>query len=137
MEWTWYLCLMRTKTGSLVLISAFLLAEACGQGPKALQPARFAEKAGASTSIVIDVRTAEEFKEGHLPNAVNIDWFSDDFEDKAKQLNKSATLLVYCKSGSRSAAAAKKLRKLEYNPVYELDGGIDKWQEARLPVVKE
>lgn len=128
---------MRVKTSSLLLLSVFNLAEACSQGPNALPPARFAEKAGDATSIVIDVRTPEEFKEGHLPNARNIDWLSDDFEASVKQLEKSTTLLVYCKSGGRSAAAAVKLRGLGYNPVYELEGGIEDWKIAKLPVVKD
>lgn len=87
--------------------------------------------------MVIDVRTPGEFKEGHLANAHNIDWLSDDFEASVKKLDKSTTLLVYCKSGGRSAAAAVKLRGLGYNPVYELEGGIEDWKRAKLPVVKD
>lgn len=84
---------------------------------------------------VLDVRTPAEFNSGHLDKAINIDIKSDQFESKAEQLDKSKTVLIYCLAGSRSASAAKILRKKGF-VVQELKGGISAWQEEGLPVVK-
>ncbi len=82
---------------------------------------------------VIDVRTPDEFFKGHLPNAVNIDWNGDDFENRISALDKTKPVFVYCLSGARSAAAAEKMRAESFVQVYELAGGIMKWRGAGLP----
>lgn len=77
--------------------------------------------------IVIDVRTQEEFDEGHIKNAILI----PDYEipQKAADIlpDKNAAILVYCRSGRRSAAAGKELIKLGYKNVYDF-GGILDWK---------
>ncbi|MBS1773330.1 MAG: thioredoxin [Bacteroidetes bacterium] len=83
--------------------------------------------------ILIDVRTPEEYMGGHIKDAVNIDWNGDSFEDKASNLDKSKPVFVYCLAGSRSAAAAEQLRKMGFNHVYELKGGILKWRAEGFP----
>ncbi|HTO15514.1 MAG TPA: rhodanese-like domain-containing protein [Edaphocola sp.] len=87
---------------------------------------------------LVDVRTPEEFANGHLPNALNIDWRNDVFELKASQLlNKEMPIYVYCLSGSRSASAAKSLRANGFRNVIELKGGILAYRSAGLPEVTE
>ncbi len=98
------------------------------------------EKAIADTAKVIrlDVRTAEEFAEGHIAGACNIDVQSGDFDSKTVgMLPKSGkTIAVYCRSGRRSKKAAGILAGQGFN-VIELDSGFLGWAGAGKPVVKE
>lgn len=81
--------------------------------------------------VLVDVRTPEEFKEGHLKGAINIDVKdSINFMKKAiEQLPKNKTVMVYCRSGRRSAMAAGKLAAEGYF-VFNLEGGYKAWTEA-------
>ncbi len=99
-----------------------------------LDAVSFAEKINELPAApVIDVRTPDEFGNGHLRNAKNIDWNGSDFEAGIGQLNKDNPVFVYCLSGGRSHSAAEKMRSLGFKSVYELDGGIMKWRAANLP----
>ena len=77
--------------------------------------------------IILDVRTAEEFADGHIPGAVNIPNEEIGTAEIAKLPNKSQLILVYCKSGRRSKLAAEKLAKLGYTNIVEF-GGILDWK---------
>ena len=82
------------------------------------------------TAQLVDVRTPEEYAAGHIPGAINIDWFADDFIDKAKaSLTTDRPVMVYCRSGKRSAKAAWKLDGNEFR-TYNLLGGYLGWTEA-------
>lgn len=84
---------------------------------------------------LIDVRTPEEYDEGRLKGAKNIDWRASDFADQVSKLNKNAPVLVYCLGGGRSKAAAEKLEELGFTTIYDLQGGYLKWTAANKPVV--
>jgi len=77
---------------------------------------------------LIDVRTPAEFAEGHLKNAKNIDFYSPDFDLQIEALDKSIPVILYCKSGRRSAKCASKLNAKGFSSVYDLDGGIKLWK---------
>jgi rhodanese-related sulfurtransferase len=77
---------------------------------------------------LIDVRTPAEFAEGHLKNAKNIDFYSPDFDLQIEALDKSIPVILYCKSGRRSAICASKLNAKGFTSVYDLDGGIQLWK---------
>ena len=89
-------------------------------------------------ALIIDVRTPEEFAESHLPEANNfpVDTLSQNIET-IKKLQRDKPLLVYCRSGKRSARAAEKLKNLGVNSVHNLKGGIKAWSDANNPLVKE
>lgn len=83
---------------------------------------------------LLDVRTPQEYAEGHIEGALNINIQSDDFQQMAgKELSKDSTILVYCRSGRRSMDAAGILTRLGYR-VINLKGGIIEWKEDGLPV---
>ena len=89
---------------------------------------------------LVDVRTAEEYAEGHLPGAINVDVKQPDFSNRATQAikesgNQDSPVAVYCLRGSRSMKAATLLAK-EGKEVYNLAGGITAWKEAGMPVEK-
>ena len=89
-------------------------------------------------AVIIDVRTPEEFAESHLPEANNfpVDTLSQNIET-IKKLQRDKPLLVYCRSGKRSARAAEKLKNLGVNSLYNLKGVIKAWSDANNPLVKE
>lgn len=75
--------------------------------------------------IILDVRTAEEFAEKHIPNAINIPNESIGSEELAELPDKKQLILVYCRSGNRSKQASEKLAALGYTNIYEFGGIID------------
>ena len=95
-----------------------------------LTPDEFEKAYIADGTVTIDVRTADEFAQGHLYHAVNIDWQKDGFMDEIKEnFNTNLTLAIYCRSGKRSAAAAQALSDAGYK-VLNLTGGYTAWTEA-------
>ena len=83
---------------------------------------------------IIDVRTPEEYKTGHIAKAVNYNWNGDKFLTQIAKLDKSKAVFVYCHAGGRSNAAASKMRSIGFKKVYDLSGGITSWKAASLPV---
>ena len=86
--------------------------------------------------VILDVRTVEEYSQGHLKDSVNIDYNSDTFVEEVGQLDKTKTYLVYCRTGRRSDEAAEKMVEADFVDIYHLDGGITEWQESGFPVEK-
>jgi L-ascorbate metabolism protein UlaG (beta-lactamase superfamily)/rhodanese-related sulfurtransferase len=97
----------------------------------------FSSKIESSTPVrLIDVRTPEEFAEGHLRGAVNHDWYDSTFVDKVSSAyDKSAPLYIYCRSGKRASEAATALDKAGFE-VFNLKGGYLAWTGAGMPVTK-
>ena len=85
---------------------------------------------------LIDVRTAREFYKGHIKNAQNIDFFSPDFDLKMAALDKSKILIIYCRSGRRSAKSVLKLAEKGYEIICDLQGGIIQWISEGNQIVK-
>jgi rhodanese-related sulfurtransferase len=86
--------------------------------------------------VVLDVRTPQEFKDGHIENAINIDIFSNDFDAQVEQLDKSKTYVVICRSGGRSANASNKMVTMGFEDIYNVEGGFISWNGAKKPSVK-
>ena len=121
-----------------ILASLGLFANAQSQSEvEILEPQAFIERVKADTSaIILDVRQPEEFAEGHLAQAINLDWLNQTvFINGLAKLNKQKTYYLYCRSGRRSQAAAGKL-KAEGFQVVDLKGGYLHWVEVGMPVVK-
>ena len=76
--------------------------------------------------IILDVRTAQEYREKHIPGAINIANESIGTEDISELPDKDQLILVYCRSGNRSKQASEKLVKLGYTNIIEI-GGINSW----------
>jgi len=83
---------------------------------------------------LIDVRTPEEYVEGHLQNASNIDYRGSDFDKQIKKLDKSKPVFVYCLSGGRSGNATEKMKSMGFKEIYDLKGGINAWKNADKPL---
>ena len=95
----------------------------------------FASAMAEDGVVLLDVRTAQEFAEGHLEGARNIDVQAPDFVQQLQALDNSATYLVYCRTGVRSGVAADQLRAAGFADVTGLAGGIVAWQAEGRKVV--
>ena len=118
------------KSIHLFLFLSVLFLSCNGQTIKStsITPLAFAEKIKSTDNPqIIDVRTPTEFADQHLENAVNVNWNGDNFVSQAKTFDKSKPVFVYCLSGGRSKQAASKLEELGFSAIYELRGGIMKW----------
>lgn len=121
-------------------ITAVLLAAtlaACGGGSTAVIDTVDAATAGTliarSGTVLLDIRTPEEFAEAHIEGALNIDFYAADFADQLGELDRDAPYVVYCRSGNRTAQAMDTFRELGFSEVHEIDGGILSWLAAGLP----
>lgn len=105
------------------------------QAQDAIDPQNFKKALQGSQVQLLDVRTDDEFRSGHLPHAMLADYLQkEQFYERVKYLDKSQPVYIYCLSGARSAAAAHYLRENGYAKVVELKGGINAWKQARLPL---
>lgn len=86
--------------------------------------------------LVLDVRTPEEYLLGHLQNAVLMDIYDIKFHYSANTLPREATILVYSRSGRRSADALEILKNLRYPRVFNMLGGIVAWKKEGHKLVK-
>lgn len=93
-------------------------------------------KADTNRTVVLDVRTKKEYKEGHIPGSVLIDFNEDNFEQELAKLDKNKTYLVHCAVGGRSARACKKMDQLGFKNLYNLEGGMGAWEKAKKPIEK-
>ena len=131
-----------------LLLATLGLNTACSQNFENMEVKEFAELIADSIAchtqtfrsenvVILDVRKADEFAEGHIKGAVLIDQFQSDFVEQAKaKLPKDKIIAVYCRSGRRSANAAGILADVGYKCV-NLKGGILAWKKANMPVIKE
>lgn len=147
------------------LMSAMLIATACGSGtttPEAAAPVETTTPAdtpalrdspgvrlisaadGAAIAenppedlVILDVRTLEEFTEGHIEGATMLDFYESDFGERLAQLDKDVPYLLYCRSGNRSGQTAAMMQQLGFSDVADVDGGIVSWLSTGLPTVTE
>lgn len=84
--------------------------------------------------VLLDVRTPEEFAEGHIEGATNIDFYSPTFGNDILALDAGQEYAVYCRSGNRSATTTAFMSENGFDSIYELQGGIVAWESAGLPV---
>ncbi|MEO8515726.1 MAG: thioredoxin domain-containing protein [Flavobacterium sp.] len=120
----------------LFLIFLVTISSCNGQTSKNIEsvsPEIFAKKINeTSKAQILDVRTPEEFGSEHIDNATNANWLGDNFVTDIAKLDKTNPVFVYCKSGARSAKAAEKLEELGFKKIYQLEGGLLKWNAAGL-----
>jgi len=86
--------------------------------------------------VIIDIRTPEEFTEGYIEGAINIDYYSATFEDELDSIDKNKMYLIYCEWGNRSGATLATMEGLKFMEVYDIKSGIEAWLTEGLPVVK-
>jgi rhodanese-related sulfurtransferase len=124
---------------ALVVIAALLVMDASRRkllGFREIKPQEAVRLINHEGAVPIDVREDQEYSEGHILNALHIP--SGLIEKRLAELEpyKSQALIVYCRSGQRSAQASAVLRKQGFEHIYKLSGGMMAWRGADLPVAK-
>lgn len=131
---------MTLRGPALMLVLLLLAPVACGGDADSvvleLVPAGEAAEVldAEPDAVLLDIRTPEEFVDGHIAGSVNIDFYAPDFADRIGQLDRDTTYVVYCRSGNRSASAMSVFADLGFTSVYEIDGGVLSWVQAGLPI---
>jgi phage shock protein E len=120
---------MKSKTfiGALALLISSLFVTSCSSGGSSaitnVNAVNFLAKSQATDVQIIDVRSAGEFAEGHLKNALNIDVESGGFDSGIANLDKTATYALYCRSGRRSTIAAERMADAGFTSIINFNSG--------------
>ena len=118
----------------LTIVSLWLALCSCGRN-QTVGVNEFEKQLIATQSEqLIDVRTLQEFEESHIKNAKNIDFRNPNFRQEIEKLDKTKPVLVYCRSGVRSKSSLAMFQDADFKTVYNLDGGIIAWSNAKKPV---
>jgi rhodanese-related sulfurtransferase len=122
---------------AIALLAATLAVAAQAAGPEAIEPKALVERlAWADRSLVVlDVRTPAEFAAGHVPGAINIP--HTELAARVAELEgaRDDDIVVYCRSGARSATALGVLEKSGFKRLFHLQGDYTRWSEEKRPVV--
>lgn len=86
---------------------------------------------------LLDIRTPEEYAEGYIEGYQNIDFLSETFQDDIEKLDKSKPVIMYCRSGGRSGRCSKLMLEKGFTKIYDLEGGITKWESDGNAIVKD
>lgn len=98
-----------------------------------LSPAQYQEQFGGSKTphLLVDVRSPGEYRQGHIPGAINLDL--QQLDRRLDEIPRDRPVVLYCRSGQRSSVAAGKLAQAGYEQVYDL-GGVIAWRAQGLPL---
>lgn len=118
------------------VIAVGVLLTGCSSSSSAtnLDSKAFSNKIAEPGVVILDVRTAGEFAAGHIEGAINIDVEGMQFESGIAELDKGATIAVYCQSGRRSGIAVDKMSEAGFTSLFNLQTGIADWQANGFPV---
>lgn len=109
----------------------------CGQKIANVNAKEFLDESTRDGAILIDVRTKDEFDQGHITGSLNADFNnSDQFASYLESLDKKAKYLVYCRSGNRSGQAVKMMEQKGFTNLTNLTGGIQSWTASGYELTK-
>lgn len=89
----------------------------------------FKQRIVENNPVIIDVRTEDEYREGHIDDALNLNFYADDFTDQIEKLDKEKSYSIYCRSGNRSGQTLLLMKKLGFKDVANLSGGFNSWEQ--------
>lgn len=131
---------IRQKIALLLIVSLAFFS--CSQNPtssktdtilKNVNPAEayqlIQKNAENDNFVILDVRTPSEYHEGHIEDAININFYESDFRAQLEELDTTKTYLIYCRSGGRSGNTLKIMEELGFQEVYNLSSGILGWKQ--------
>lgn len=121
---------------SFILFFAITLSSGYGQVARDLEIKEFKHLMDSIPgAVVIDLRTPDELKDGMIPNAIHLDYFAKDFENRIGNLDPAKTYFLYCASGGRSGQTIELMGKRGFRQVFNLQGGFTAWKKGRMPIV--
>lgn len=131
---------MKKLSLMVMMLFAFLsISASAAQNDFTLISQKDIQSVPAKIKLILDVRTPEEYKEGHVPGAVNIpfDEVPNRLDDILKiTVDKNAPIAVYCRSGRRAHKALTSLKKSGFHQLFHLEGDMNGWYQAGLKVEK-
>lgn len=136
---------MNTTQKLLLLIFISILSINCNNSPKVNSNEQLGKislvsaiefKEQSTNQTIIDIRTPQEFAMGHIEGAININYYDRSFMEQVAKLDKNKPIYMYCRSGNRTSSASKKLIKIGFTEVIDLDNGIISWAKNQYKIVK-
>ncbi len=127
-----YLLVLALATVTFLLIQDFI--DNTLAPFKRISPLAAVTKMNSEEVIVIDVREPHEFIKGHIDGAINIPLGKFDEQLNTLEKYKDKSILVVCQSGTRSTPACKSLIKAGFSKVFSLTGGMQSWEDNKLPI---
>ncbi len=127
---------MRYLIPFFTIISLFVL-QSCSESATGIQndsATEFQQNMQSNKGLLIDLRTPEEYVEGHIKGSATINFYDASFESKLNGLDRNKVLYLYCASGGRSSKASKMAHSMEFKEIHNLIGGFYAWEDAGLPV---
>lgn len=106
------------------------------QFPANADAAQFEQLMNENPGQLVDVRTPEEYAQGHLAGSKLMNFYSEDFATQLETLDPEQPVYVYCRSGGRSGKAAEMLREKGFKAVVNLQGGVMGWESQNKPLVQ-
>ena len=106
------------------------------RGYKTVQPAGLTALVNRDNALVVDLRPIGDFEKGHIPGSKNVQMSQFDPESKQLAAARALPVVLVCKAGQSAGAAAKRLKQAGFEQVYVLEGGIQAWQQADLPLAR-
>ena len=106
------------------------------RGYRTLRPAELTALINREDAVVVDLSASNDFEKGHIAGSKSVQPSQFDPESKLLAPAKALPVVVVCRTGQASADAAKRLKKAGFSQVFGLDGGVQAWQQADLPLVK-
>jgi len=107
-----------------------------GSSTQISQDRLFAQLSSEAKPFILDVRTAREYKNGHIPGAINIDFRELEQRISEIQISKDSPLVIYCEHGIRADFAEMTLRSSGFESIIHLHGHMSKWRKNNLPIEK-
>ncbi len=132
---------MRRRDFLMSAAAIVLVAPACSDSPSTAssdgvrlvtvdEASALIDERVAKNRVVLDVRTPDEFGDGHLPDAELIDFYDADFAEQIGELDRDVAYVVYCRSGNRSGQARELMRDLGFSDVADVEGGVIAWADS-------
>ncbi len=125
-------------TVAVILIATlYILLPSNTSAISSLPPQQFHQELTTNNATLIDIRTIDEYKAGHLQGAEQIDYYQTHFfDDYLDSLDKNKKYLIYCRSGNRTGKALAIMKQKGFTNVSDLAGGYNAWVTAGLPIEK-
>lgn len=122
--------LTNIRVWSILLTLSLGLLVGCSSKPvfRSIEAADANSFAAKKRVVVMDIRTPAEFAEGHLPNAVNVDFLDSSFQKNIQALDRGKKYLVYCRTGKRSLKAVDQMKEMGFVNITHIKDGIIAWK---------
>ena len=127
---------MKKLISAISVLLMFFTTAVFGQTNNDLEIDEFVKKIASEKYLLIDVRTAEEFAAGHIQGAINIDYYSADFSKQIGKIEREKPILLYCRSGNRSARSMNIMYEMGFVEVKHLACGIKGWKAENRKIIQ-